>query len=426
MRKFAIVAALAMSSLACRTEVTRARDAARALAQALMDKTPKSPTRRAGRPVARGAVLYVDASRSMAGFGGCNERQTDYDLILDRLATELSIVAVYRFGEEVRGSGNAFERRVLARELHCPTFYDRMQNPDYELYHRLNRDSTGTTSIYVTDGVQSDLLGANQSPSVRELEDWIRADRALAILAFQSTFSGQAWSEQRQQMIATVTGTKRPYYAFVFAKTESDLEALLRRLSRETLAKATLLRVTSDSVQCSAVPASKLPKYATAATLPWAMIDAYTYKSLQALPSVVAEYRCVVPTSFPFEAVLPRIEESRYLAWEGGEFIVQKGLPGGAVFSTDSVAVRKDGNTAFLKATLPFDEKHRFGHYELHISASAGALRRSVRDLTTDSDAAVSDFDRTYRFGWLVEKLARARFEQRPAWSPFALTVQYR
>jgi hypothetical protein len=418
--------AAAMLLAACRSEVNSARDAslekAKVFAGSAVATQPKHLLHQAfERP-----QLFVDASRSMMGFVGCNRKATDFDVVLDRLTTELGIDSVIRFGERVRGSGLAFEQQLLGRATHCPDFYDRLQNPDYQLFRMINEDSSGRSHVYVTDGVQSDLRGASQSPSVQELQRWLRAGHALAILAFRGAFEGSAWSEQRQQMIGAVSVEHRPFYAFIFASYEPDVDALLRTLSRETLGRATIIRVSTDSVHCTTTPGQRLPKYATLPPAPWAMISASTFNRIRSGPAVIAEYRCQIPTTFPFETVLPRIAQVRYAAWERGRFALPSDPLAALYLTADSVDVKAATSTTFVKAALPFDQNHRFGYYEMRIEPDPGALRPAIRNLSTDSDAQIDSFDRTYRFSWLVEQLARVPFERSLGWSPFAFTVQYR
>jgi hypothetical protein len=366
-------------------------------------------------------IFVVDASRSMAGFVGCNATATEFDVILDRLTTDLSIVTVLQFGEPAIGGGNAFDEHPLTRAVHCAQFYDRRQNPDYALYRRIREDSSRHAFLYVTDGVQSDLGGSSQSPSVAELKRWVQDGRALAILAFHSRFAGQAWSEQRRQMLGSVSVKDRPFYAFFFAQNEVALEHVLSRLSQSTLVKATPMRFDSESVRCNARPAQRLPKYTWREKPPWAMVR---LTSRGALEQPLVDYRCELERGYPVGVVLPRVS-SEYRRWTNAGFSNTANGSTGARFSADSAEQRNGESVVHIRGSLPFDDLTRFGFYGIRMTPEPGELRSEVRDLSSDSDASLDSFSHTYRFSWLIEQLARVHLST-AKWTPYALTIQYR
>lgn len=423
----ALVATVALT--ACKSELTRARDSSEELARTLVHTRQSEPQQAPPASKLLPHVVYIDASRSMAGFVGCTARATKFDVVIDRLITELSPSTIVRFGERTKGDANAFESHpvaALGRAVHCSPFYDRAQNPDYQLFHRINADSEPQVSIYVTDGVQSDMTGTNLSPSVREMEQWIRSGNALSALVFRSEFHGPAWSEFRQQMIGTADVPNRPFYAFLFAPTEADIRALYRGLSAETRRDAMLISLSGDSVDCVARLSPKLPKYASARTFPWAMVGRATFERIADRQAVIAEYVCTHPASFPFETVLPRVNRAEYYGWTHGSFARESILPRGANFVTDSVSAAPRMSTAYVKAGFPEDELHRFGFYVVNLAAQPGAVSPGIKSLSTDSDAELASFARTYRFSWLVEQLAQTGFERSLGAASFALTLQYR
>jgi hypothetical protein len=366
-------------------------------------------------------VFVVDASRSMAGFVGCNGNATEYDVTLDRLTTDLSIVAITRFGERTVGGGRIFEDQPLTRAVHCGPFYDRLQNPDYSLYKRIREDSAGRTFLYITDGVQSDLGGSSPSPSVAELKRWVQERKALAILGFRSQFAGQAWSEQRRQMLGSVRVENRPFYAFLFAPNTVALDRLLARLSQSTLATAVPFRFDQDAVRCSASPARRLPKYTWRETPPWTMVRLTSQRSVE---SPLLDFRCELQVGYPVGVVLPRIS-TEYRQWRGSGFSTEAAASIRARFSADSVETKRNESIVHVNGTLPFDNLTRFGFYSIRLTPEPGELRGDVNALSTDSDASTDSFTRTYRFSWLVEQLARVHLAT-AAWSPYALTIQYR
>jgi hypothetical protein len=357
----------------------------------------------------------------MAGFVGCNGEPTTFDVTLDHVTTDLSITQVTRFGEQVRGSGRVFAQESLTRAVHCGSFYDRLQNPDYAFYRTVRADSLRSIYLYLTDGVQSDVSGSSQSPSVAELKQWVADGNALAILAFRSGFSGQAWSEQRQRMIGSVSVDDRPFYLFVFAPTEAALDRTLGRLSSSTVRGAEITRFGHASVRCSARAARRLPKYTWKETPPWAMVK---LTSEGALIGHLLDYRCQLANGYPLRAVLPRLSIG-YRRWSGNAFS-ERTSPGGATdLTADSVEFAGRESIVHVAGTLPFDNSSRYGFYEIRMDADPGELKAEVRSLSTDSDASVEAFKQTYRFSWLIEQLARVHLGS-TSWTPYTITVQYR
>jgi hypothetical protein len=379
----------------------------------------------ADAPVATSAsaskpLLVVDASRSMAGFAGCTNAPTEFNTTLDRISSDLSIVSAVRFGERGRGIGNVFETLPLSRAVHCAPFYDRLQNPDYALFERARADTSGTVFLYLTDGVQSDWRGPNPGPSVGLLKEWVASKRGLAIVAFRSRFQGQAWSEQSQRMLGNVSVERRPFYLFVLAPTDEQVDALLRQLSRAALTNTQVIRFGADAVSCAASVADKLPKYRRTESPPWAWVK---HDAIARVGSV-AKYTCAIRSEFPLASVRPSAL-LEYRGWDGTRFEEDATVPKGVQLHADSASVADGRSTVILSGTLPFDNRNRFGLYHVRLNAEPGELRQSVEELSTDNDATPDTFDRTYRFSWVIEQLARAHLAQRP-WTPLSVTVQYR
>jgi hypothetical protein len=366
-------------------------------------------------------VLYIDASRSMQGFAGCL-RPTQFNVTLDRLTSDLSIGDVVQFGERIRGSGDVFSRVAMSKGVHCPVFYDRLQNPDYALFRAAEEDSAGRTFLYLTDGVQSDWRGSNPGPSLGLLKEWVKQGRGLAILAFRSRFEGPLWSEQAQRMLPVVRTDSRPFYLFVLAPTEDALDALFQQLSQATFASARAMRFTSDDIACRTRLGSKVPRQANSESPPWALVR---HDRLAKAPALL-EYSCHLRSLYPLRSVRPKLTIG-YRAWNRKKeaFEGLQSLPGGLKLQTDTILTDGDSSLARLKGTLPFDGTTPYGLYQLRLDALPGELRPWIDSLSTDDDADSQMFDRTYRFSWLVDQLARTHLARQP-WSPFTLTIQYR
>jgi hypothetical protein len=207
----------------------------------------------------------------------------------------------------------------MGRAVHCPIFYDRLQNPDYALFQSARDDSTNSTFLYITDGVQSDWRGSNPGPSLGLLKEWLTDGRAFAVLVFRSHFEGPVWSEQAQRMLPAAITDRRPFYLFVLAPTETQIDDLLRRLSSRTLSSAIVLRFSPDGISCHVTPAKRLLKYRSQSGLPWVMVQ---YPRLEAIGNAVRvpmDYTCDVGTGFPVDRVSPRMQVS-YRKWQKGRF----------------------------------------------------------------------------------------------------------
>jgi len=410
-----------MGPAGCTSDEDRAASVSRELARSLAKPMPD--TAAPGAPGVQGVPkLYVDATKSMAGFVGCRQRRT-FDAILARTATDLGVSRVWLFGEQSNTPGLLAEH-ALDHGVHCPETYNRLHNPDFALVEAIGRDTRTAVHVYFTDGVQSATDAGVPSPSVRALQQWIGGGRALAVLVFRGTFSGPAWSEELQQWTDTVTVKDRPFYAFLFARSESDIDRLLERLSGPVRQSAEVIRVTGAFPQCGVQTAAQ--HYAKMDSPPWAMLPPSLTRRLATGAAEVGAYECRIPREFPLETVLARTAGT-YRKWQGSAFAQQPGaMPAGASFSTDSVLPTEGGSRVLLIARVPDDPSTRFGFYALELLPKPGRLRGAVDSLTTDTDAAASTYRRTYRFGWMLEHLVRSEFERRGAPRQYFITVQYR
>jgi hypothetical protein len=413
LRTARLLACLLSLSACNRSDVDKASlDLAKSLTTSVSVAPPTHATNGAVR-------VFIDASRSMRGFAGCSDAPTAFNTTLDHVTSSLSVDSVVQFGERSKGRGDVFNVVPMGQTVRCPAFYDRLQNPDYALFKAALDDSSGATYLYFTDGVQSDWQGSNPGPSLGALEHWLKSGRAFAILAFRSQFSGQAWSEQAQRMIANINAAKRPFYLFVLAQSDSALDATVQKLPASLLTSARTIRFGQDAVNCKIVPGN-VPKFRSSPAPPWSLVE---HAKITAGKSLVS-YQCDVRSEYPLAHVRPRVTLG-YRTWGGQAFSGATTPIAGAALkvlpSTDS----QGRSVTPLEGALPMDGTTRFGFYSVRIDGDPGMPRTWIDSLSVDSDAQPETFDRTYRFSWLVERLARANLAMR-APAVYGLTIQYR
>jgi hypothetical protein len=355
----------------------------------------------------------------MRGFAACSQRATNFSAVLDHLTADLGVSSVIRFGGGRSGSEPVTELLPLSRAIHCGPFYSRPQNPDYELYHQIAQDSSEAPYVYITDGVQSDIGGTNQSPSIQALRQWIANGHGLAILAFRSAFSGPAWSEQMQKMQGTITVESRPFYAFVFAQSDADIDAILGRLSPQTTGSTVLIRFSPNAVRCAVHLHHGIPQLLKKSVPPWAMTRHDALKR----NAVLADYDCRIDNSYPFASITPTLSTT-YTERTDRPFPPVGEPPPGTSLSKGSMTADGEGSVIEIRADLPKSTSARYGLYEMRFEPAPGALKSTIEALSTDSDANPDAFDRTYRFSWLIDQLGRTHLSTVP-WVPFALTVKY-
>lgn len=404
-------------------EEKNVRDASKALAASLAAETTPAPSSKAGGTGGNGVRIYVDATRSMAGFVGCSERLSAFDKVLARMASDLSVSQVVLFGEPSMPGKSLYDERPLDRSVQCPDQYSRLQNPDFKLIERISADSAAGLNVYLTDGVQSAMSAATPSPSVRALQQWVSGGHALAILAFRGDFDGPGWSERLGRWIGNASVPDRPFYAFLFTRNEEEMDRALARLSPELTRGATLIRLRGGAAACRVEP-QVLASTGTSNPL-WLLMTAAAQDSLAARPGVIANYSCRIGPSYPVRAVPARIEAT-HRPWLGNAFGDAQTLPPGVAFSADTATATQEGSIAPVWASIPDVASTRFGFYHLVLHGQPGEIKPSLLALSTDDDADPASFDRTYRFSWLLGHLVRAQFEQEKPRTPFFFTATYR
>lgn len=417
-----VASACTITLTGCEKELDRVMAASRKLSGDLAQADSGRRAGPAAAPVPAGdeTRLYVDASRSMAGFVGCSATATEFDQVLDRMANDLGITSVRLFGEP-GGGAPLVEERSLDRAVHCPDAFRRLQNPDYELYTLMEGDSAARVNVYFSDGVQSATSAATPSPSVRALQAWLAKGRALAILAFRGRFAGEAWSEQRGAWMGPVDVPDRPFYVFVLAPSEKDVDETLAKLS-PSLRPETTLRFPSDPFSCGI--RRRVAAQAETTSPPWALVPPSVHRQMAENPAHVADYACSIREGYPLRAVEAALSAS-YRRWDGQGFGDEGALPEPAAFTLGKPAPAATGSVTPLHGTVPRDQPGTlFGFYHLRLTPRPGALRPELESLSTESDADRAQFNRTYRFSWLVEHLVRSQFARGPRPASLFLTIQ--
>lgn len=417
-----LLVACACLVAACNGELERVAAASRELAGELAAAdAPRGPANGQGTAPAGGETrLYVDASRSMAGFVGCSQTATEFDQVLDRMANDLGITTVRMFGQP-SGGGALVEERPLDRAVHCPDAFRRLQNPDYELYRLMEADSGAGVNVYFSDGVQSATSAATPSPSVAALQRWLASGRALAILAFRSRFAGEAWSEQRGGWMGRVEVADRPFYVFFLGPGEAALDEALGRLS-PSLKPLAILRFPADPFACGI--RRRLLVQTETSDPPWGLVPPSVHGQMVTQPAHVADYECTLRDGFPLRAVEATVR-AEFRRWDGTKFGDGAALPQGAAFTLQPPAVSEGKSVAALQGTVPRDQPGTlYGFYHLRFTPRPGPLRPELEALSTESDADRGQFNRTYRFSWMVEHLVRTQFARAPRPASLFLTIQ--
>lgn len=398
-------------------------NASRALATELAaEDGARPPTAAAGASAPQGGEtrLYVDASRSMAGFVGCGQTATEFDQVLDRMANDLGVTTVRLFGQAM-GGGSLVEERALDRDVHCPDAFRRLQNPDYELYRMMEADSAAGVNVYFSDGVQSAAAAATPSPSVAALQRWLASGRALAILAFRGRFAGEAWSEQRGGWIGAVDVPNRPFYVSILAPSEAAIDEALGRLS-PTLRPEAVLRFPAAPFDCGIRRRLMVQQETTSPA--WALVPPSVHAQMATQPAHVADYECTIREGIPLRAVEAAVRAD-FRRWDGQKLGDGAALPQGAAFRLQPPAASEGKSVAALQGTVPRDQPGTlYGFYHLRLSPRPGALKPELEALSTESDADPGQFNRTYRFSWMVEHLVRTQFARAPRPASLFLTIQ--
>ncbi len=368
-------------------------------------------------------AIYVDASLSMQGYARCGADESEFSRILGEATAYFRTPQVIRFGQ-ARGRPSADFTPVQAtRDIGCPSFYTLSQNPDQELYRRVREEEPGAISVYFTDGVLSDQTGLLPTATTDELMRWLDQGGRLGLAAFRATYQGRLWSEQRGTWVPdgsrdwNETVPDRPFYAFVFARTEEALQETLRelqRIGRDNWVGG--LRFGPWASSCEFDAASGV--FQRDGELPWVALR------FRRNPNEldVGTVRCPLPAYSALESISVEFT-SDYLRWVSGSL---EGAPtlAGAQFRTDP-SVGSGLLELPLRLSTPEDRGARYGFHLTRIQAATGAPVAWVSDLDTDSDAEPEQANRTFRFRWVVDVLIAREVEHAGELGRFGTFVIY-
>jgi hypothetical protein len=153
------------------------------------------------------------------------------------------------------------------------------------------------------------------------------------------------------------------------------------------------------------------------------MLSPDLFRDQRQIVQAITEYQCETGSRYPIATVLPALDV-RYRQWQNGAWKEPNDPVSGTSFAADSLTENRKG--VVVRGTLPFDPQAQYGMYLLRFTGRPGELAPAVDSLSTDSDADLTSFDRTYRFSWLTEQLVRVHMARWVAQVPFVFTVRYR
>lgn len=364
--------------------------------------------------------MYVDGSQSMAGFTA-GRVATLFDEVLDKITFTVGIDSLYRFGQY---PGGFFERFPASSQMRQTEFYDRTNNPDQQLFSRILADTTGRAFLYITDGVLSDQGGLNQASVVNQLTSHLARGGGIGLLVFRSAFRGRAWSEQNKAWIGEADVEARPFYLFLIAPSEASLDILFTRLGSLRLSADHLYRFDRAAVSCAPLLAKKMPTEYAVPKRHWYWVPLDELEKQQR--EHMLTYSCDVEEDFPLTGFQADLKSTLY-TWD---LSAKRFRPSPETAASVRLAVssdKTDSSEHKSEATVTtfFDLPAGRFHF-LHVRAASplGHLRPELDSLSTDSDATLEAFTRTYRLGWLVEELAHHQLQGPQVSQPLFLTLE--
>lgn len=366
----------------------------------------------AGAPAAKpssavaGYQVVVDCSQSMRGYAAVSGSY--YHQVIDKLMTGLAATKVIRFGTQ--GGSVVFEEVSDSHLLHTPAFYSLTSNPDYEFYARAKSDGAGTVFLYVTDGVQSAPGAANLGPTVSALNELFGAGSAVAVLGYRSEFSGPLWSEEAGRWLPEARVEARPFYVIVVAPDQAAISkfvdeylAMLKpnldlrfdpagvtlQTSQPTGQASTNLQtgkgwtyLEPDEAACKqVVERSQGGRFVDVLNGAWGLGSGDAAVKLCAVPELVGWKR-----------------------WDG--HILVENSAQRPVFKSANPG--EGVRACYAANTIGGDHAVAL----LKLTPRIVAISDSVSRWSTVSDSDVSNAERTYRLGWMVEEMAKAQIAQ--------------
>ena len=379
-------------------------------------------------------LMFIDITQSMAGFtAGAVYRE--FDEVMDDVSSALGLSRVVLFGK----SGALFQESAASFVLHDEAVYTGENNPDYCLWDfALNWDGDKPI-VYLTDGVQSaESIGA-PGPSVDALKKWLEKGHHVGIMAFRGKFSGRLWSEQAGNWIGVVSEDfvseasekRRPFYLFVLASDEDELEDVFEQLDNTLRQDGAALKpqygTSLTTVQfgereraCNL--RSTMPYFMAETSSRWTWVDDQRIPAFKTDPGTeIGTWVCDDLENAPSGPSASGSVEFKYWEWDRNAraFGGPKNNPQGAKFNLEENTLRGTLGSNFPGTPT----RHTF--WALEVSGERGPMRPDLRALSTFSDATLDAADKTYRFDWLIANLAAADFERRPPTASLYMTVKH-
>jgi hypothetical protein len=380
-------------------------------------------------PSTEDALMFIDITQSMAGFtAGAVYRE--FDEVMDDVSGALGLSRVVEFG---RKGAALFTEGAVVRSLHSEAAYSGLNNPDYCLFDfALNWDGDKPI-IYLTDGVQSAKSISASGPSVAALTKWLERGHHVGIMAFRGKFSGRLWSERAQDWIGPVredSETRRPFYLFVLASDEAELEDVFEQLDSTLRQDGAALKpqygTSLTTVQfgerertCNLT--TTIPYFTNDPPSRWTWVEDLKIATFAVTDTTeIARWECDELVNAPSDPSVRRggSVEFTYREWDraASAFGDPIGNPLGAAFSFQrGTLTGKIGNDPLIQP---------YTFWALEISGERGPMRPDLRALSTFSDATLDAADKTYRFDSLIENLAAADFEHQRPTATVYLTVK--
>ncbi|MGH9751928.1 MAG: hypothetical protein ACREA2_04025 [Blastocatellia bacterium] len=417
---------LLLSSSACSNGNQQALEASR---QKIDEEAAKGirmePTPQAGE----GYGFYIDASRSMAGFGRkAGDRSSGYYKLLE-VVGGLPQCHIFKYGTSDGRTG--FSPVSMTRELFRADFYNLGHNRDEDLVQRLLGEEAIALSVLVSDGVYSVPKAGYPIPFVNALSEWLQRGRVLAIYVFRAPFDGELY-DQNDRAIGRAVLDDRPFYAFVFSANEAELEKFDNKLSQRAVRPSQRFVFADNALSCqpkleltvgqnSDVDAAEhLYDQIDAAAYYWLMFDAGLFKRAD---SAHISFRppCKLNAEYPVSGLRYDLKLENVWWWNVES---DKLLAGQWERAPDQVGM-KDNKVAVSEETIALSlarnpqASHTLYQFAVDLSSrNRWQLKQEIiglNGLNTEDDRDVNAARQTYGFSRLIDGLVETHLAQRLA-----------
>lgn len=369
--------------------------------------------------------VYIDASLSMAGFVNPN-KYSSFDEFIDEIGNSLPGCLLFKYGQthnqSVKGLSDITNRANFGQDLHRPSFYNLSYNPDDFLITELTKEGSSALSVVITDGVYSEPAGNAPPPVVEAIKSWMERGNVFGIFILSSEFNGRVYSERRRMMLPTSNISARPFYAFVFSRTEEPFKELQRKLQQEFPSMRTILFSDKAVNHAIDLPKNRQSTYAydQQANYSWQMFDAGLFKE-RGQPVVNYGVKFTASPEYPATEFGVNVD-AEYYRWVNGQFKKADGPPPTGFKSEPKVGLAGGGQPALpapaagngdvvIEVVIPKDTSCDYSFYSLKMNPSVRNIRRDVREISTRDDGTLENASKTFRFFELVAALTDVHFK---------------